>query len=152
MQQQTEKDELREAATAKHNLQDIQLEQEFQEWWDKESRRVQGIPEPDSTTAGQKDSEGRGGRGGRGRGSNNRKKRGKGSENSAGPSGLTQQLSQAKGQNGQKISDSRRDNLQPETNGNHANAAGGNSRRGGRGGHPRKGKERDRTVSGQTVH
>ncbi|GFF80438.1 hypothetical protein IFM60648_05739 [Aspergillus lentulus] len=152
MQQQTEKDELREAATAKHNLQDIQLEQEFQEWWDKESRRVQGIPEPDSTTASQKESEGRGGRGGRGRGSNNRKKRGKGPENAAGPSGLTQQLSQAKGQNGQKTSDSRRDNVQPETNGNHANAAGANSRRGGRGGHPRKGKERDRTASGQTVH
>ncbi|RHZ58515.1 BTB domain and ankyrin repeat protein [Aspergillus thermomutatus] len=149
MQQQTEKDELREAATAKHNLQDIQLEQEFQEWWDKESRRVQGIPEPDSTTAAnQKDSEGKSGRGGRGRGSSNRKKRGKGPEDAAGASGLTQQLSQAKGQNGQKISDSRRDNLQPETNGNHASAAGSNSRRGGRGGHRWKGKERDRTVSG----
>ncbi|KAE8354689.1 hypothetical protein BDV28DRAFT_74539 [Aspergillus coremiiformis] len=46
MQQQTEKDILREAATAKHNLQDIQQEQEFQEWWDKESRRIQGLPEP----------------------------------------------------------------------------------------------------------
>ncbi|KAF7162340.1 hypothetical protein CNMCM5623_007685 [Aspergillus felis] len=147
MQQQTEKDELREAATAKHNLQDIQLEQEFQEWWDKESRRVQGIPEPDSTTTSQKDSEGRSGRGGRGRGSSNRKKRGKGPENAAGPSGLTQQMSQTKGQNAQKISDSRPHNLQPETNGNHASAAGGNSRRGGRGGHPRKGKERDRTIS-----
>ncbi|GFF44962.1 BTB/POZ domain-containing protein 1 [Aspergillus udagawae] len=146
MQQQTEKDELREAATAKHNLQEIQLEQEFQEWWDKESRRVQGISEPDSTTASQKDSEGRSGRGGRGRGSSNRKKRGKGPENAAGPSGLTQQLSQTKGQNGQKISNSRLDNLQPETNGKHASAAGGNSRRGGRGGHPRKGKERDRTM------
>ena len=40
LQQQTEKDEIREAATAKHNLQDIQAEQEFQEWWDKESKRV----------------------------------------------------------------------------------------------------------------
>jgi hypothetical protein len=40
LQQQAEKDEIREAATAKHNLQDIQAEQEFQEWWDKESRRV----------------------------------------------------------------------------------------------------------------
>ncbi|KAL4943720.1 hypothetical protein BDV06DRAFT_130601 [Aspergillus oleicola] len=46
MQQQTEKDEIREAATAKHNLQDIQAEQAFQEWWDKESRRVQGLPVP----------------------------------------------------------------------------------------------------------
>ncbi|KAH8704953.1 BTB domain and ankyrin repeat protein [Talaromyces proteolyticus] len=40
LQQQAEKDEIHEAATAKHNLQDIQAEQEFQEWWDKESRRV----------------------------------------------------------------------------------------------------------------
>lgn len=40
LQQQAEKDEIREAATAKHSLQEIQLEQEFQEWWDKESKRV----------------------------------------------------------------------------------------------------------------
>lgn len=39
-QQQSEKDEIREATTAKHNLQDIQVEQEFQEWWDQESKRV----------------------------------------------------------------------------------------------------------------
>ncbi|KAL5000393.1 hypothetical protein BDV10DRAFT_37879 [Aspergillus recurvatus] len=69
MQQQTEKDELREAATAKHNLQDIQAEQAFQEWWDKESRRVQGLPEPgaeaeDVQRKGERD--GRAGRGGRG--------------------------------------------------------------------------------------
>ena len=38
--QQTEKDVIKEAA-AKRDLQDIQAEQEFQEWWDKESRRVQ---------------------------------------------------------------------------------------------------------------
>lgn len=40
LQQQAEKDEIREAASAKHKLQDIQAEQEFQEWWDKESKRV----------------------------------------------------------------------------------------------------------------
>ncbi|KDB24315.1 hypothetical protein H109_03813 [Trichophyton interdigitale MR816] len=40
LQQQTEKDEIHEAATAKHNLHDIQIEQEFQEWWDQESKRV----------------------------------------------------------------------------------------------------------------
>ncbi|KAL1982094.1 hypothetical protein VTN96DRAFT_1749 [Rasamsonia emersonii] len=40
LEQQAEKDEMREAATTKHSLQDIQLEQEFQEWWDKESKRV----------------------------------------------------------------------------------------------------------------
>ncbi|WEW58164.1 hypothetical protein PRK78_003632 [Emydomyces testavorans] len=39
-QQQLEKDVIREAATARHNLHDIQVEQEFQEWWDAESKRV----------------------------------------------------------------------------------------------------------------
>ncbi|KAF2139380.1 uncharacterized protein K452DRAFT_289930 [Aplosporella prunicola CBS 121167] len=38
-QQQAEKDVIKEAA-AKRSLQEIQQEQEFQEWWDKESRRV----------------------------------------------------------------------------------------------------------------
>lgn len=88
-QQQTEKDEIREAATAKHNLQEIQLEQEFQEWWDQESKRVMGQAEADaaaavavaaaadastsSTTAtsGRHGSAARGGRGkGKGRGNN----------------------------------------------------------------------------------
>lgn len=31
---------MREAANAKHNLEEIRVEQEFQEWWDKESSRV----------------------------------------------------------------------------------------------------------------
>ncbi|KIV92166.1 hypothetical protein PV10_06627 [Exophiala mesophila] len=39
-QQQIEKSVVKEAA-AKRSLQDIQQEQEFQEWWDNESRRVQ---------------------------------------------------------------------------------------------------------------
>lgn len=39
-QQQTEKTAIKEAV-AKRSLQDIQQEQEFQEWWDQESRRVQ---------------------------------------------------------------------------------------------------------------
>ncbi|KAL2870792.1 BTB domain and ankyrin repeat protein [Aspergillus lucknowensis] len=80
MQQQTEKDEIREAATAKHNLQDIQAEQAFQEWWDKESRRVQGLPEPESESATGPD--GRNDRGRRSghnnKGSAQRKRRGKG--------------------------------------------------------------------------
>ncbi|KAJ5302984.1 hypothetical protein N7476_009783 [Penicillium atrosanguineum] len=46
-QQQIEKDVIREAATAKHNLQEIQAEQEFQAWWDQESRRVQGLLDPE---------------------------------------------------------------------------------------------------------
>ncbi|KAL4919890.1 hypothetical protein BDW62DRAFT_177904 [Aspergillus aurantiobrunneus] len=81
-QQQTEKDELREAATAKYNLQDIQAEQAFQEWWDKESRRVQGLPESGSEPT--KDTRGnRGGRGGRSNtkgGLGQRKQRGKDSQ------------------------------------------------------------------------
>ncbi|KAL4759237.1 BTB domain and ankyrin repeat protein [Aspergillus foveolatus] len=84
MQQQTEKDEIREAATAKHNLQDIQAEQAFQEWWDKESRRVQGIPEPGAEDEDSQKAErdGRGGRRGRGSkgpgGQSQRTRRGKG--------------------------------------------------------------------------
>ncbi|CAG8942655.1 unnamed protein product [Penicillium salamii] len=47
LQQQTEKEAIREAATAKHNMQEIQAEQEFQQWWDQESRRVQGLLDPE---------------------------------------------------------------------------------------------------------
>ncbi|KAF2837478.1 hypothetical protein M501DRAFT_1017860 [Patellaria atrata CBS 101060] len=39
-QQQMEKDIIKEARESKRSLQDIQQEQEFQEWWDKESRKV----------------------------------------------------------------------------------------------------------------
>ncbi|KAL3460433.1 hypothetical protein BJX64DRAFT_184587 [Aspergillus heterothallicus] len=82
LQQQTEKDEIREAATAKHNLQDIQAEQAFQEWWDKESRRVQGLPEPEAEAGpatGPDGPDDRGDRSGRkNKGIGQRKKRGKG--------------------------------------------------------------------------
>ncbi|KAL2799078.1 hypothetical protein BJX66DRAFT_273111 [Aspergillus keveii] len=87
MQQQTEKDEIREAATAKHNLQDIQAEQAFQEWWDKESRRIQGIPEPESeaTAAGQDGQDDPGDRSGRrNKSSGQRKRRGKGPQSVSG--------------------------------------------------------------------
>ncbi|CAG7920316.1 unnamed protein product [Penicillium olsonii] len=47
LQQQSEKEAIREAATAKHNMQEIQAEQEFQQWWDQESRRVQGLLDPE---------------------------------------------------------------------------------------------------------
>lgn len=50
-QQQVEKDEIREAATAKHNLHDIQVEQEFQEWWDQESKRVMMMQEAEVAEA-----------------------------------------------------------------------------------------------------
>lgn len=43
-QQQAEKEAIREAAAAR-SLQDIQAEQEFQEWWDKEAKRLQELQE-----------------------------------------------------------------------------------------------------------
>jgi alpha-tubulin suppressor-like RCC1 family protein len=49
LQQQTEKEAIREAATAKHNMEEIQAEQEFQQWWDQESRRVQGLIDTEPT-------------------------------------------------------------------------------------------------------
>ncbi|KAK2740518.1 hypothetical protein FQN55_008861 [Onygenales sp. PD_40] len=79
-EQQSEKDEIREAATAKHKLQDIQLEQEFQEWWDQESRRVreEAEAEAEAANANANSSGARRGGGGRGRG-----RGGRGAGNSA---------------------------------------------------------------------
>ncbi|KAK6442567.1 hypothetical protein LTR95_001190 [Oleoguttula sp. CCFEE 5521] len=95
-QQQLEKDAIKEAA-AKRDLQEIQAEQEFQEWWDKESRRVQEEEAGPSVPA--KSAKGKGGRGrggavmnarGGGRGDRGRGiSRGRGggrSEGNAGPS------------------------------------------------------------------
>lgn len=71
-QQQFEKDLIREAATAKHNLQDIQIEQEFQQWWEAESRRVMEEEAAAAAAAIAATSthshSGRGGNAGRGRG------------------------------------------------------------------------------------
>lgn len=72
-QQQAEKDVIREAA-ARRDLQDIQAEQEFQEWWRKESARVQeaerrsGAPPPPSSSskAPRRGRPARGGKPGRG--------------------------------------------------------------------------------------
>lgn len=61
LQQQTEKEAIREAATAKHKMQEIQAEQEFQQWWDQESKRVQGLVEPEPNEP----RSGTGGRGGK---------------------------------------------------------------------------------------
>ncbi|KIW59672.1 hypothetical protein PV05_04107 [Exophiala xenobiotica] len=66
-QQQFEKTAVKEAV-AKRSLQEIQQEQEFQQWWDNESRRVQEEEEAHSSTAA---SSGRG-KGGRGRGGHRR--------------------------------------------------------------------------------
>ncbi|KKK13600.1 hypothetical protein AOCH_006595, partial [Aspergillus ochraceoroseus] len=146
MQQQTEKDELREAATAKHNLQDIQLEQEFQEWWDKESRRVQGLPEL-GPTPNQEERDGRAGRGAPGKGSGQRKRRGKGGvsasaqqtpRNDSGPAPKDNPTTFGREQQQQQ---QQQQQLQAPK-GHHTNSAAGSSRRGGRGGH--RGRERGR--------
>lgn len=158
MQQQTEKDEIREAATAKHNLQEIQAEQEFQEWWEKESRRVQGLPDPEAD-AEPTSQDGRGGssRGGRGKGSTLRnnhsgnKKRGGGGGSGGGrgrgdkapASALTQQLSR------QRSDNNTHNQPRAHTNGNHpdSGSCSGYARRGGgggRGGARGRGKERAR--------
>ena len=152
MQQQTEKDEIREAATAKHNLQDIQAEQEFQEWWEKESRRVQGLPDPDADIEPtSQDGRGGGSRGGgRGKGSTSRnnnsgnKKRGGGGGSGGGrgrgdkgpASALTQQLSR------QRSDNNTNNHPRAHNNGNHPDggSGSGNARRGARG----RGKERAR--------
>jgi hypothetical protein len=72
--QEAEKTLIRDAA-AKRSLQEIQQEQEFQAWWDEESKRV--IQEEEQRkraedravrTAARGRSKGRGGRGGRGKG------------------------------------------------------------------------------------
>jgi len=65
-QQQLEKNVIKEAA-AKRDLQEIQQEQEFQEWWDQESRRV--MEEEAAASAASARGRGRGsGRRSRGRG------------------------------------------------------------------------------------
>ncbi|KAM0723747.1 hypothetical protein Q7P37_000737 [Cladosporium fusiforme] len=71
--------ELLQEAVAKRDLGEIQAEQEFQEWWDRESKRVQeeetgGGPRRDSAKAGAKKGQAKkgrgegGGRGGKGKG------------------------------------------------------------------------------------
>jgi hypothetical protein len=66
-QQELEKNAIKEAA-AKRDLQEIQAEQEFQEWWEKESARVQEAEQRSSAVAtkASKRNRGRGGRSARG--------------------------------------------------------------------------------------
>lgn len=69
-EEQGRKDKLKEAV-APRSLQDIQAEQEFQEWWDKESKRVREEEEArkrEEKKAGKRRRGGRGGGRGRGRG------------------------------------------------------------------------------------
>lgn len=83
-QQQTEKDIIKEAV-AKRSLQEIQQEQEFQEWWDQESRKVR-MEEEEEAAATRKGAEGggRGRRGGGARGKGGGARRGRGKEREAG--------------------------------------------------------------------
>ncbi|EEP76304.1 predicted protein [Uncinocarpus reesii 1704] len=99
-QQQFEKDVIREAATAKHNLHDIQVEQEFQAWWDAESKRVMeeeaaaAAAAATSVSTGRARSSGRGrgnGRGSNANGTGNNKTRGKGRDSGAGGGGSQEQ-------------------------------------------------------------
>ncbi|KAJ5899568.1 hypothetical protein N7495_004312 [Penicillium taxi] len=141
-QQQIEKDEIREAATAKHNMQEIQAEQEFQQWWEQESKRVQGLMEPEL--------EQRGAKAGRGKSSgpaaNSRRRRG-GNKNAPVDGTLSQSPKQVSSPNsGHAISTK---NLKGHaTKQTQANAATGapskNSRRGGHGHGVQRGKGKDR--------
>lgn len=132
LQQQAEKDELREITTAKHNLQDIQLEQEFQEWWDKESKRVMEA-EAAATARDNKN------RSGRGKGSGQRRGRGKGPS----PASNTRETSPQ--QHEEKTSS----DPPKKTDGHHSRPpnrrqkeGGSNPHRGGRGGNRGRGKPR----------
>ncbi|KAL5343641.1 hypothetical protein BJX70DRAFT_117175 [Aspergillus crustosus] len=145
MQQQTEKDEIREAATAIHNLEEIQAEQAFQQWWDKESRRVQGLPEPDSEATQGQEANGRGGRGGRsnnkGSSSGQRKRRGKGAQGVPGSAASSPQQPQEKGSDHAVVPTN--SPLRPHTQKKPRtdSVAPGSSTRRGRGGH--RGKQGD---------
>jgi inhibitor of Bruton tyrosine kinase len=84
-QQQAEKDFVKEAA-AKRSLQDIQQEQEFQEWWDQESKKVMA-EEAAAARAAERSAKGPRDRGSRkgARGVVRQRGRGKGRDGSPGP-------------------------------------------------------------------
>jgi hypothetical protein len=65
-QQDLEKRAVKEAAT-KRSLQEIQQEQEFQQWWDSEAKRIQEEEQAASAAAVSR-GRGKGGRGGGGSG------------------------------------------------------------------------------------
>ncbi|KAJ9309320.1 hypothetical protein DTO217A2_1258 [Paecilomyces variotii] len=134
LQQQAEKDELHEIATAKHNLEDIQLEQQFQEWWDKESKRVMEA-EAAAAARGNKN------RGGRGKSSGNRRGRGTGPAPASHAPGTS--LPQRQEQGSTEASKKTSNHHGRTPNGKRKDAAaGGNAHRGGRGGNRGRGKTR----------
>jgi alpha-tubulin suppressor-like RCC1 family protein len=147
LQQQTEKEAIREAASAKHKMQEIQAEQEFQQWWDQESKRVQGLidPEPNEPRSGKS------ARGGKAPGAANgpRKRR---SNKSAGDGAAAPEQKRASAStpsNGTPKAKQKRQTQTPAEpsnapKGNHAGDVGNsNARRGG--GTPRRGRRKDNT-------
>lgn len=149
LQQQSEKDEIREAATAKHNLQEIQAEQEFQQWWDQESKRVQGLLEAEPA----QQSGGKGRRGGKASGTAGSSRNRKGNKNVgpevAGPqAGKNSELVPAPVSNTPKktvnVNKSTPTPVPGPVLGNHSSSAGGgkNHRRGGHANQRGRGRDR----------
>ncbi|KAK4635675.1 BTB/POZ domain-containing protein 1 [Fulvia fulva] len=92
-QQELEKNAIKEAA-AKRDLQEIQAEQEFQEWWEKESARVQEAEQQATAAATKAPKRNRGrrghaGRGGKGTGGKGREHAANGGEISTATSSAT---------------------------------------------------------------
>ncbi|KAJ5650693.1 uncharacterized protein N7484_004416 [Penicillium longicatenatum] len=144
-QQQAEKDEIREAATAKHNMEDIQAEQQFQQWWDQESKRVQGLLEPEP------EPQQRGGKGGRGGKASNasgssRKRRGNKSTAPDGAESRSQKQTSAptSGQATPKKNVNGSASPVPQSNGTGHHVSTGPSKNARRGGSTNRGKGRDR--------
>lgn len=140
-QQQTEKDVIREAANAKHNLQDIQAEQEFQQWWDQESKRVQGLLDPDPT----QQRSGKTGRGGKVSGSSGKSRKRSGNKGPTATDGAGEGQKQISSQDvlSQKNAHSSTTQMQGPTSGNHANSTGA-SKGARRGGHGHRGRGREK--------
>lgn len=122
-QQQTEKDVILEAATAKPNLQDIQAEQVFQQWWDQESKRVQGLLDPDPQQRASKS-----GRGGKYSGTSGKSRKRGGNKTPTVPEGAAHASPVQ---------------MQAPSSGTHANSVGTN-KGARRGGHGNRGKGRDK--------
>ncbi|KAJ5467381.1 hypothetical protein N7475_005133 [Penicillium sp. IBT 31633x] len=145
LQQQTEKEAIREAATAKHVLQEIQAEQEFQQWWDQESKRVQGLldPQPNEPRPG------KGGRGGKapGAGGVPRKRRGnKNTGEAVAPQDQRRVSAPSSGRATPKANKATQSPAESQRapNGNRAGGDGANANAR-RGGGARRGRGKDRT-------
>ncbi|KAJ5081586.1 hypothetical protein NUU61_009850 [Penicillium alfredii] len=148
-QQQSEKDEIREAATAKHNLQDIQAEQEFQQWWDQESKRVQGLIEPDSDQQPRGGKSGRGGKAPGAAGSSRKRRGNKKPAPTAADDSFTSKAHKSLSGPAPGHSTPKKDTnghapvqTQRTSSGNHASGSSHNARRGGHGNQRGKGRDR----------